>query len=52
MTFEDLLSSPHLQFDLDAELLPHMLAFGPPRARRPWLFEDIPTTTIALPPKE
>lgn len=29
-TFEDALSDPHAQYDLRGELLPHLLAFGPP----------------------
>jgi hypothetical protein len=34
-SLEELLASPHLQFN-DAELLPHLLAFGPPQpTRRP-----------------
>lgn len=28
-TFEQLLSDPHLSFDLDSEVLPHLLASGP-----------------------
>lgn len=47
-SFEDLLSSPWLQFDLDGELLPHLVDFGPPpvrgfvtelQERRPWIFD-------------
>lgn len=32
MSFEDLLACPHLQFDLNNELLPHLLTFGPGQA--------------------
>ena len=60
VSFEELLACPHLQFDLNNELLPHLLAFGPPvsappaaappavaAVRRPWLFEAVTNTTVA-----
>jgi len=59
MSFEDLLACPHLQFSLDTEILPHLLAFGPPAAdvvpgtafrlapeRRRWMFTPVMDTTV------
>lgn len=45
-SWEDLLASPHLTFT-DPDLLPHLLAFGPPPALppRPWLYDASTTTT-------
>lgn len=53
-TFEELLAHPALQFDLDNELLPHLLSFAPPQSalpRRPWLYDAarMPSTTAAAP---
>lgn len=60
MSFEDLLACPHLDFDVRGEVLPHLLAFGPPSgasadapapvpalARRPWLYDPTTSTTAA-----
>lgn len=59
MSFEDLLACPHLDFDVRGEVLPHLLAFGPPAAtaapdaarpalaKRPWLFDPATSTTAA-----
>lgn len=59
MSFEELLACPHLQFSLDTEILPHLLAFGPPAAaiapatvfrlakeRRRWMFTPVMDTTV------
>jgi hypothetical protein len=49
MTFEDLLASPYLQFDLDGEVTPHLVAFGPTEQRsRPWLYDTATGTTITV----
>jgi hypothetical protein len=56
MSFEELLASPYLQFDLDDELLPHLLTFEPvdtvsvapvtPIRRRPsWEFDEATAST-------
>lgn len=40
-TFEEALADPSFQTPLDTEVLPHLLAFGPPvkcPTCRPWLF--------------
>ncbi|MFG2055059.1 hypothetical protein ACGFI9_13600 [Micromonospora sp. NPDC048930] len=60
VSFEDLLACPHLQFDPQDELLPHLIAFAPAEpgpavavgpaaqsAHRPWLFDAVTSTTIA-----
>jgi len=60
LSFEDLLACPQLQFDIQGELLTHLIAFGPAETapavtitpvaaapRHPWLFNPVANTTVA-----
>lgn len=60
LSFEDLLACPYLQFDMQSELLTHLVAFGPAETapavtispvatapRQPWLFNPVANTTVA-----